>query len=56
VTNRLKGKAVEEMGSSGQGLYPIASGERCLKEKATEHRVRERKNKVELSNLGPLSH
>jgi hypothetical protein len=37
VTHCLGGKAVEEMGSSVQGLCPIAGGKRRLKEEATDH-------------------
>jgi hypothetical protein len=37
VTNRLGGEAIEEMGGSVQGLYPITDRDRRLKEKATDH-------------------
>jgi hypothetical protein len=37
VAHRLRGKAVEEMGGSMQGLFPVAGRERCLEEKAAEH-------------------
>jgi hypothetical protein len=37
VAHRLRGKAVEEMGGSVQGLCPVAGRERRLEEKAAEH-------------------
>ena len=37
MTNRLGGKAVEEMGSSVQGLCPIVGRKRHLKYDATDH-------------------
>jgi hypothetical protein len=37
VTNRLGGKAVEEMGSGVQGLCPIVGMKRRLKEEAADH-------------------
>jgi hypothetical protein len=37
VAHRLRGKTVEEVGDSVQGLCPVAGRERCLEEKATEH-------------------
>jgi hypothetical protein len=37
VAHRLRGKAVEEMGGSVQGLCPVAGRERHLEEKAAEH-------------------
>jgi hypothetical protein len=37
VAHRLRGEAVEEMGSGVQGLCPVAGRERRLKEKAAGH-------------------
>jgi hypothetical protein len=37
VVHRFRGKAVEEMGSSVQGLCPVAGRERRLKEEAVDH-------------------
>jgi hypothetical protein len=37
VTHRLEGKAVEEIGSSVQGLCPIVGRKRRLKYDATYH-------------------
>jgi hypothetical protein len=37
VAHRLRGKTVEEVGGSVQGLCPVAGRERCLEEEAAEH-------------------
>jgi hypothetical protein len=37
VAHHLRGKTVEEVGDSVQGLFPVASRERRLDEKAAEH-------------------